>query len=274
MNLLTTLRAGAAALVLLAGAAWAQAPLRIGVTPGPLADSAEIAAAEARKQGLDVKVVEFSDWTTPNTALAAGDLDANYFQHQAYLDNAIKERGYKFRSVAVGLRGSLGLFSARYRRTEDIPAGARIALSNDPANQTRALAFLRDVGLLTLRPGTGRSFTLDDVAGNPRKLKFVEVPGPQLVRSFEDVDAVVTPPSAFVTAGRKDVAAAGLRYSIDEDSYWAIQFVARNDNAADPRLAKFIAIYQASPAVRKQLHESYGSNENFYSLAWLKRAAP
>lgn len=81
---------------LLAAAAIAQtpaAPLRIGVTPGSLADSVQVAAQEARRQGLDVKVIEFTDWTAPNTALAAGDIDLNYFQHQAFLDNAIRERG-------------------------------------------------------------------------------------------------------------------------------------------------------------------------------------
>ncbi|WP_411033719.1 MetQ/NlpA family ABC transporter substrate-binding protein [Shinella sp. BYT-45] len=78
----------AAALSLTATLAMAQT-LTIGVTPGSLADSVEVAAAEARAQGLDVKVIEFTDWATPNVALNAGDLDVNYFQHQAFLDNAV-----------------------------------------------------------------------------------------------------------------------------------------------------------------------------------------
>ena len=79
------------------------APLKIGVTPGSLADSVQVAAKEARQAGLDVQVIEFTDWTTPNTALDAGDIDINYFQHQAFLDNAIRDRGYKIESVGVGL---------------------------------------------------------------------------------------------------------------------------------------------------------------------------
>ena len=93
------------------------APLRIGVTPGALADSVEVAAAEARKQGLDVKVVELTDWTTPNVALASGDLDLNYFQHQAFLDNAIKERGYAFKSVGIGVLGNIGLYSSKINQS-------------------------------------------------------------------------------------------------------------------------------------------------------------
>ncbi|KAF1022043.1 MAG: D-methionine-binding lipoprotein MetQ [Paracidovorax wautersii] len=269
MRFSTRLGMAVASLALLAGTTWAQAPLKIGVTPGPLADSIEVAAREARQQGMAVQVVEFTDWTTPNAALAAKDLDANYFQHHAFLDNAIRQRGYKFRSIGVGLQGSLRLYSARYQRLEDVPNGARLAIADDPANQTRALSFLRDVGLITLKVRNPRDISTNDIASNPRQLKFVEIPGPQLVRSFEDVDLEVSPPSGFVTAGRKDVANAALRYSLDDDSYWAIQFVSRDDNAADPRLAKFIAIYKASPEVRQQLHASYGSNRNFYRLAWL-----
>ena len=85
---LRTWTAGALASVMLSGLALA-APLKIGVTPGALADSVNVAAQDARKQGLEVEVIEFSDWTTPNLALANKDLDANYFQHKAFLDNAV-----------------------------------------------------------------------------------------------------------------------------------------------------------------------------------------
>ncbi len=246
-------------------------PLKIGVNPGALADSLEAAAREAKKQGLDVKVIEFTDWTTPNSSLAAGDLDANYYQHQAYLDSQIKDRGYKLKSVGVGVRGNMGLFAAKIKRLEDIKDGARLALANDTANQTRSLLLLQEAGLVKIRPNAGRFYTLDDVVENPKKLKFVELPGPQLVRTFEDVDLVVATANQFVLAGKKDVAAAGLRYSQDNDPYWAIQFVTRTDNVNDARLLKLVEIYQNSPVVRKQIHDSYAGNNNFYSLPWLKK---
>ena len=267
-----TARAAVAAVALSAlgvSSVWAQAPLRIGVTPGPLADSIEVAAKESRQQGVAVQVIEFTDWTTPNEALAVGDLDANYFQHHAFLDNAVAKRGYAFQSIGVGLQGSLGLYSARYPSLDALPVGATLAIADDPSNQTRALDFLRETGLISLKAGNPRAISLDDIEANPRQLKFIEVPGPQLVRSFEDVDAVVSPPSNFVTAGRIEVANAALRYSLNADPYWAIQFVSRQNNATDPRLAQFIALYQASPAVREQLHKSYASNANFYRLVWL-----
>lgn len=109
--------------------------LVIGVTPGALADSIEVAADEARGAGLDVRVVEFSDWTTPNLALDAGDLDLNYFQHKAFLDNAIAETGYKLVSVGLGLLPNIGLYSTRYQSFEALPEGARVGVASDPVNQ-------------------------------------------------------------------------------------------------------------------------------------------
>ena len=113
--------------------------LVIGVTPGALADSIEVAADEARGAGLDVRVVEFSDWTTPNLALDAGDLDLNYFQHKAFLDNAIAETGYELVSVGLGLLPNIGLYSTRYPSFDALPDGARVGVASDPVNQGRGL---------------------------------------------------------------------------------------------------------------------------------------
>lgn len=249
------------------------APLRIGVTPGALADSVEVAAAEARKQGLDVKVVEFTDWTTPNVALSAGDLDLNYFQHQAFLDNAVKERGYKFRSVATGVLPNIGLYSTRIKRFDELKEGARVGVASDPVNQGRGLLLLQKAGLIKLRDGVGAKGSVNDIVANPKKLKLIEVEGPQLVRALDDVDLAQGYPAHFVNAGKPQVAGAGLLYSGIDDTYFAIRFVAREDNAADPRVARFVKIYQDSAAVRKQLGASYANNDKLYSLPWLKTAS-
>ncbi|KAF1048406.1 MetQ/NlpA family ABC transporter substrate-binding protein [Xylophilus sp.] len=247
-----------------------QQPLRIGVTPGAIADSVETAAAEARKQGLEVKVVEFTEWTGPNTALEAGDLDANYFQHLPFLENAVKDRHYKFKAVAVGLLPNQGLFSLKYKRFADLPDGARVAIASDPANQGRGLLLLQRAGLLRLRDGVGDRGRLDDVVANPKKLKLIEIDGPQLVRSLDDVDLAQGVTSHYVAAGKADIADRhGLLYTDAQDARWAIHFVAREDNANDPRLLRFIRIYQESPAVRERIRASYANNDKFYSLPWL-----
>ncbi|WP_298925922.1 MetQ/NlpA family ABC transporter substrate-binding protein [uncultured Ramlibacter sp.] len=247
-------------------------PLRIGVTPGAIADSIETAAQEARKQGLEVKVVEFTEWTGPNTALQAGDLDANYFQHLPFLENAVKDRGYKFAVVAPGLLPNQGLFSLKVKRFDELKEGARVAVASDPANQGRGLLLLERAGLVKLREGAGAKATVADIVANPKKLKLVEIEGPQLVRSLEDVDLAQGVTSHYVAAGKADIAARnGLLYTGSEDVRWAIHFVSRQDNARDPRLQQFIRIYQESPAVRQRIHAAYAGNDKFYSLPWLPK---
>ena len=149
--------------------------LVIGVTPGALADSIEVAADEARGAGLDVRVVEFSDWTTPNLALDAGDLDLNYFQHKAFLDNAIAETGYELVSVGLGLLPNIGLYSTRYPSFDALPDGARVGVASDPVNQGRGLLLLAQAGLITLRDGVASRGTLDDIVANPRNLSLIHI---------------------------------------------------------------------------------------------------
>ncbi|GAA5231601.1 MetQ/NlpA family ABC transporter substrate-binding protein [Verticiella sediminum] len=270
------LRGLAASAFVLAFSAHGQgAPLKIGVTPGAIADSINTAAADANRQGLPVEVIEFSEWRGPNTALAAGDLDVNYFQHLPFLANAVREGKYDFKPVAIGLLPNVGLFSLKFDDIRQVPEGARVAVASDPANQGRGLLLLQQAGLLRLKPGIEGNVSLADIAENPRRLRFVEIEGPQLVRSLEDVDLAYGVTSHYVAAGKADVAARhGLLFSGVEDGRWAIHFVTRADNADDPRIARFVQIYQTSPAVRERIHASYASNEKFYALPWLERSPP
>jgi D-methionine transport system substrate-binding protein len=264
---------GVSVLALVSSVGAMAAPLKIGVTPGAIADSIEVAAAEAKKQGLDVKVIEFTEWTGPNIALAAKDLDANYFQHLPFLENAEKVGNYHFKPVAVGLLPNVGLFSLKYNSIAALPVGAKVAIAGDPANQGRGLQLLERAGLITLTPGVGAKATLADIVTNPKKLKLIEVEGPQLVRSLQDVDLAQGVTSHYVAAGLADVAAKhGLIFSGVEDARYAIHFVTRTDNANDPQLQSFIKIYQTSPAVRQRIDDSYANNKQFYSLPWLGKS--
>ncbi|MGE8319830.1 MAG: MetQ/NlpA family ABC transporter substrate-binding protein [Comamonas sp.] len=254
------------------GASALAAPLKIGVTPGSLADSVNVAAQEARKAGLEVQVIEFTDWTAPNTALEAGDIDLNYFQHQAFLDNAIRERGYRIESVGLGLLPNIGLYSKKHPSLADIPDGASVGVANDPVNQARGLLLLQSAGLLQLKSGVGAKASVADVVDNPRKLRLVEVEGPQLVRAIDDLALAQGYPAHFVNAGQPDLARRALRYSTVDDVYYAIRFVARSDRKGDPRIARFVGIYQSSDAVAQQIAKSFAGDGKLYSLPW--RAAP
>lgn len=254
------------------GASLAQAqPLKIGASAGVHADTLAAALPDAKKAGLDVKIIEFTDWTTPNAALAAGDLDVNYFQHQAFLDNAIKERGYKFEVVGLGVLPNIGLFSYKVKSFAEVKDGAKVGVASDPVNQGRGLALLEKAGLIKLKDGIGARGTVNDIVSNPKKLKIMEIEGPQLVRAIDDLDLAQGIPAHFVSAGKPQVASSGLLYTGASDDYFAIRFVTRKDNANDPRIKKFVKIFQESKAVRDQVHKLFAGDAKLYTLAWLPK---
>ncbi|MET0313168.1 MAG: MetQ/NlpA family ABC transporter substrate-binding protein [Hansschlegelia sp.] len=265
-----TFRFAAVALVatLISGHALA-AGLKVGVTPGAYADSIQAAAEEAKAQGLDVQVVEFSDWTTPNVALQAGDIDVNYFQHRPFLDNAIKDRGYDFTDVGIGTLANIGLYSLKHKSFAEIPQGGTVAIANDPVNQGRGLLLLQKAGLIKLKDGVGFKGTLDDIVENPKRLTFSEVEGPQLVRVTGDVDLALGYPH-FIVAAKTFDPGSGLIYSGIDDKRFAIRFVVKKDRAQDPDIAKLVQIYQTSPKVRAAIAKAFANNPTLYTLAWEK----
>ena len=148
--------------------------LVIGISP-PFAKTLQAAADEAKQQGLNVKLVEFSDWNTPNITLNHGDIDANFFQHQPFLDNAIKETGFKLKAFAVGAASHVGLYSKKYKSLDELPQNARVVIPNDPVNQGRALLLLQQAKLITLKDSNNPLSALKDVVSNPKNLQFIEV---------------------------------------------------------------------------------------------------
>lgn len=181
---------GVAATLTLAGSAIAQTQtLRIGVTPGPHAQILEVVKPIAAKKGLDIKIIEFSDYVVPNQALHAGELEANSFQNQPYLDNQIKDRKFDLVSVGLTVNFPLGIYSAKHKSWAEVPDGATIAIQNNPTNGGRSLLLLRDKGMIKLRDGVGFRPTVADIIENPKKLKIVEIDAAQTARSLPDVAA-------------------------------------------------------------------------------------
>ncbi len=118
--------------------------IRIGVTPGPHAQILEFVKPIAAKQGLDLRIIEFSDYVVPNQALNAGELEANSFQNQPYLDNQNKDRGFRIVSAGLTVNFPLGIYSSKHKSWSEVPDGATIAIQNDPTNGGRSLLLLRD----------------------------------------------------------------------------------------------------------------------------------
>ncbi|WP_336973877.1 MetQ/NlpA family ABC transporter substrate-binding protein [Alcaligenes sp. PF14] len=258
----------ASALVLAVSPAIAADSLRIGVVPGAYADSINAAAQDAKAQGINVEVIEFTDWTTPNVAVDNGDIDINYFQHQPFLKNAIEKNGYKLASAGTGILANVGVYSLKHQAVDQVPQGGKVGIANDPVNQGRGLLLLQKVGLIKLKPEVGYLGSLDDIVENPKRLSFVEVEGPQLVRITGDVDIAQGYPH-FIVAAKAFDPSSGLAYSGIEDAQFAIQFVVKADRTNDPVIQKFISIYQNSQSVRDVSRAAFNNDERLYTLAWL-----
>lgn len=241
----------------------ADAPLKIGTTAA-FAIPLEAAVEEAGKQGLKVELVEFTDWIAPNVSLAAGDIDVNYFQHIPFLENAKAAAGFDLVPYAPGIINNVGLYSKKYKSFAELPQGATVAIANDPINGGRGLQLLAKAGLITLKPGVGYKATEDDIVGNPKKIKILQVEAVQLVRAYEDADLVQGYPHYIRLANTFDAGSALLFDGIDHKEY-VIQFVIKPQNKDDPRLAKFIDIYQHSPVVRAALDKAHGK---LYQPGW------
>src|SRR5699024_3780613 len=132
---------------------------KIGVTPGPHAETLEFVKGIAADNGLDIEILEFSDYVQPNAALAAGDLDGNSFQHEPYLDAQIEDRGYEITNVALTITFPMGVYSERVGSLDELDDGARVGIPNDPTNGGRALLLLESQGLIELADGVGLKAT-------------------------------------------------------------------------------------------------------------------
>lgn len=249
---------------LIAGAAHAaDAPLKVGTTAA-FAIPLEAAVAEAEKQGLKVELVEYTDWIAPNVSLAAGDIDVNYFQHIPFLENAKQAAGFDLVPYAPGIINNVGLYSKRFKSFIDLPQGASVAIANDPINSGRGLQLLAKAGLIGLKPGVGYKATEDDIVSNPKQLKILQVEAVQLVRAYDDADLVQGYPAYIRLAKTFDPESALLFDGLDHPEY-VIQFVIQPQKKDDPRLAKFIDIYQHSPVVKAALDKSLGT---LYQVGW------
>jgi D-methionine transport system substrate-binding protein len=224
--------------------------VRIGVSPGPHAEILEQVKPLLAQKGIDLKIVEFSDYVVPNQALDAGELEANSFQNQPYLDNQVKDRGFKLVSVGLTVNFPLGIYSAKYKSWADVPDGSSVAIQNDPTNGGRALLLLQDKGVIKLKDGVGFKPSPADIVANPKKLKIIEVEAAQTPRTLADVaaaaintnyavDAKIEPTSAILREDPKGpyVNLIAVR-AVDKDKPWVKTLV---ETYHTPQIKAFIA---------------------------------
>jgi D-methionine transport system substrate-binding protein len=165
--------------------------IKVGIMSGEDEDVWRVVTTEAAKKGLKIETVVFNDYTQPNDALEHGEVDANAFQHQPYLDNQVKTHGYHI--VRVGYTGvwPIGLYTKKYKSVAELPKGAVIGVPNDPSNEGRALRVLQNEGVIKLKDGTGILATTADIVANPKSIEIKELDAGIVGRSIDDLDAAV-----------------------------------------------------------------------------------
>lgn len=228
--------------------------IKVGTTPGYSEQVVEFVAKEAEKEGLKVIVVPFSDYVTPDQALAQGDIDVNSFQHGPFLDAFNEKNGTKLVSIGNTYLAPLRLFSNKHKTLADLPNGASVAIPNDPSNGGRALLLLEKNGLLKLKEGINPvKAVVADIISNPKNLKIIELEAPQLPRALEDCDASIINGGYAVSAGLDPKTALAQE---DNTSPYVNIIAAREQDKDNPTYKKFVKVFQTE-ATKKYINDNF-----------------
>ncbi len=231
-------------LLALATSAPADEPLKIATSAGPVGQLVQFAAGLAKAKGIDVKVIEMTDWVAINEAVYSSDVDANLFQHGNYLALQNKQRGLNLVQVDnVGVIAPVGLFSKKISSLDEIKSGDSVAIPNEPLNGARGLILLERAGLIKLAPGKGFSASKLDIIENPKNLKIVELDPAQTYRSLDDVTLALVNITYLLAAGGDPKTALIIDRTVDDGL--VLRFTARPEKKDDPRLKAFIEVFKS-----------------------------
>ena len=230
--------------------------LKIAATPVPHAEILNFVKPRLQAEGIELQIREFSDYVQPNMAVADKQLDANFFQHQPYLDSFNKDRKTDLVVVPNGKVHvePFGAYSSKIKDIKDLKDGATVAIPNDPSNGGRALILLAKQGLIGLKDPASLTPTPLDVVKNPKKLKFRELEAPLLPRALADVDLALINTNYAIEARLNPTKDA--LFIEDADSPYTNIVAARADRAQGQDIAKLMNALH-SPEVRQFILEKY-----------------
>lgn len=235
--------------------------LTIGASPSPHAEILAQAKEALKDKGVNLEIIEYTDYVQPNLAVDFGDLDANYFQHQPYLDNFNEERGTKLTSVATIHYEPYGLYAGKTTSIDELQDKATIAVPNDGTNEARALLLLQSLGLITIKEDAGLNATKLDIIDNPKQLEIVEIEAAQLTHSLPDVDMAVINGNYVLLAG---LSASEDAIAVEDgESFGATLYgnvvVVKEGNEENEAVKALVEVLQ-SAEIAKYIDETYKGN--------------
>lgn len=228
--------------------------LSVAATAVPHAEILEFVKPELAKQGLTLDIRVFNDYVQPNLQVDQGQIDVNYFQTKPYLGEFNAAQGTKLVPIASIHVEPLGAYSRKWKRAEQLPQGAAVAIPNEPSNGGRALLLLQKADLIRLRDPADPLATLKDIVANPKQLQFRELEAATLPRVLGEVDLALINTNYALDADLNPVRDA--LFIEDGNSPYVNLVVGRPGSDKDPRVQKLVAALR-SPAVRAFIEQKY-----------------
>ena len=212
-----------------------------------------------KEEGIDLELVQFSDYTLPNNALANGDIDLNAFQHHLYLDADIASNGYEITKIANEYATNLNLFSNKITSIDQLKDGGVIAIPNDPTNGGAALKILQKAGILTLKEDAAFNPTVADIASYNYPVEITELASNTIPAALPDVTAAIVNANYAIDYGfrMEDALFVG---TLDEEPYWTL-VAARTADLDDPeKVALYDKVVKAlqSDGTKKVFEDTFG----------------
>lgn len=231
--------------------------IKVGANITPHSEILEQAKPILAEQGVNLEIIQIEDSVTPNTGLAEGSLDANFFQHLPYLNDFNEQNGTDLVSVGAVHYEPFGIYAGKTKNLSELPDGATVAVPNNTTNEARALLLLQQEGILKLKEGVDIRATINDIAENPQNLKFKEIAPEQLVKALPDVDIAVINGNYAIEGGLKvkDALAAESDQSIAAKTYENILVVQKKDENNEA-IKKLINVLQ-SDKIRTFIESKY-----------------
>ena len=231
--------------------------IKIGATPSPHAEILEQAKDELAAAGINLDIVVYNDYVQPNLATDQGEIQANYFQHQPYLDDFNAENGTHLTSVGAIHYEPFGIYAGKANDLSNIADKAQIAVPNDTTNEARALQLLQANGIITLKDGVGLTATKQDIVENPHNVEILEVEAAQIPRSIESVDFACMNGNYAIDAGFKPSDALAQEDASSEAAQTYANVVVVSDADADSEWAKKLVEVLQSEKVSEYITNTY-----------------
>ncbi|SEW32655.1 MetQ/NlpA family ABC transporter substrate-binding protein [[Clostridium] fimetarium] len=219
-------------------------------------------------EGIDLQIVQFSDYTTPNNALNSGEIDLNAFQHQIYLETEVKNYGYEVEPIGYTFIIPLNVYSKKVTSISKLKDGDTIAIPNDVTNGGRALKVLAAAGLIKIKSTAAFNPTVEDIETYNVKITIKGLAANTIPSILEDVTAAVVNGNFALDFGLKTSEAIFKDTSIDQQKYWNL-IAAKSSNLKDQSKVevykKVVEAFQTEDT-KKVFNDKYGGY--FISEGW------